>query len=137
MPGSLSAARRDGIDSGILLSDIVTHTSCHQGRPQHPFDKQQTLFLLQLCLAKLGLELVKKEQSTRVCAKNTPVLLLSETTKTENGFLNIARTQIVRLSGSLSLTRRPPSCWRRAPLGVWIPQPSSGTLCFGYLIGHA
>ena len=30
-----------------LLSDFVTQTSCRQGRNQHPFDKEQTLFLVQ------------------------------------------------------------------------------------------
>ena len=37
----------------------------------------------------------------------------------------------------LHLTRRPPSCWRRAPLDVWIPGSRNGILCPGYLIGHA
>ena len=64
-----------------LLSDFVTHTSCHQGRNQHPFEKEQTLFLVQLYLAVFRLELAKKEQCTSVCTKITPVLLLSETNK--------------------------------------------------------
>ena len=36
-----------------LLSDIVTHNSCHQGCHQHPFDEEQTIFLVQPCLAVL------------------------------------------------------------------------------------
>ena len=55
-----------------LLSYFVTHTSCRQRRNQHPSDKEQTLFLVQLCLAVFRLDLVKKEQ----CTKVTPVLLL-------------------------------------------------------------
>ena len=95
---------------------------------------------MQLCLAVFGLDRGRKEQCTRVCAEITPVLLLSETTKTGMGFLNIARmesTRIVRPSGSLNLTERPPSCWKRAPLALWIPGSGNGTLCPGYLIGHA
>ena len=53
----------------------------------------QTLFLVQLCLAVFRLDLVKKEQCTSVCTKNTPVLLLSETTKRQNLFLNCTRLE--------------------------------------------
>ena len=34
-----------------LLSDFITHSSCRQGRNHRPFDKEQTLFLVQLCVA--------------------------------------------------------------------------------------
>ena len=76
-----------------LLSDFVTHTICRQGRNQHPFDKEQTLFLVQLCLAVFRLALVKKEQCTSVCTKITPVPLLSETTLRQNWFLTCTRVE--------------------------------------------
>ena len=63
------------------------------GRHQHPFDKKQTLFLVQLCLAVLGLDPVGKEQCTCVCDKIILVPLLSETTKREDGSLNLARME--------------------------------------------
>ena len=70
-----------------------THTSCRQRGNHHPFDKEQTLFLVQLCLAVFRLDLVRKEQCTSVCTKITPVLLLSETTKRQNWFLNYTRVE--------------------------------------------
>ena len=76
-----------------LLSDFVTHTSCQQGRNHHPFDKEQTLFLVQMCLAVFRLDLVRKEQCTNVCTMITPVALLSETTKRQNWFLNWTRVE--------------------------------------------
>ena len=103
MPGSLSVAGRASILDVFqhlrthrhlqLLSDFVTHTCCRQGRNQHPSDKEQTLFLVQLCLAVLYLGLVKKEQCTSVCTKITPVPLLSKTTKRQNWFLNCTRVE--------------------------------------------
>ena len=103
MPGSLSVAGRASILDVFqhlrthrhlqLLSDFVTHTCCRQGRNQHPFDKEQTLFLVQLCLAVLYLGLVRKEQCTNVCTKITPVPLLSDTTKRQNWFLNCKRVE--------------------------------------------
>ena len=44
---------------------------------------------------------------------------------------------IVRLSGSLYDTSRPPSCWSLAPLAVWIPGSGNGVFCPGYEIGQA
>ena len=76
-----------------LLSDFVTYTSCRQGRYQHPFDKEQTLFIVQLCLAVFRLDLVRKEQCTSVCTKITPVPLLNDTTKRQNWFLNCTRVE--------------------------------------------
>ena len=103
MPGSLSLAGTSRhrlldvfqhlrtLEHLQLLSDFVTHTSCRQGRNQHPFDKEQTLFLVQLCLAVFRLDLAKKEQCINVCTKITPVPLLRETTKRQNWFLNCSR----------------------------------------------
>ena len=108
-----------------LLSDFVTYTSCRRGRYQHPFDKEQTFFLVQLCLAVFRLDLVRKEQCTSVCTKITPVPLLSETTKRQN--YTWESTRIVRTSGRLYVTSRPPSCWSRAPLAVWISGTGNGT----------
>ena len=69
---------------------LERHRLSHQLSPRAPsaslFDKEQTLFLVQPCLAVLCLDLVKKEQCTCVCAKITPVLLLSERNKREDGF---------------------------------------------------
>ena len=98
MPGSASVAGRDGIGPlhvahcgpiGIRNSCA----SCHQGRHQHPLDKEHTLFLVQLRLAVLGLDLVRKEQCACICTKITPILLLSETAKRDDGFLNIVRME--------------------------------------------
>ena len=50
-----------------LLNDFVTHTTCHEKHNQHPFDKEQTLFLAQLCLTVFRLDPVRKEQCTSVC----------------------------------------------------------------------
>ena len=41
--------------------------------------------------------------------------------------------RIVRPSGRLNITNRPPSCWTRAPIAVWIPGSGNCTLCPGYL----
>ena len=71
-------------------SNFATHTSCRQGRNQHPFDKEQTLFHVQLCSAKFRLDFVKREQCTSVCTKITPVSLLSER---QNWFLNCTRVE--------------------------------------------
>ena len=56
----------------------VIYTDNHR-----PFDKEQTLFLEQLCVATFGLGIVKKEQCSSICTKITPVPLLSETAKTK------------------------------------------------------
>ena len=45
-------------------------------------------------------------------------------------------TRIVRPSGSLYVTSRPPSCWSRAPLAVWSPGSGNGIFCPGYEIGQ-
>ena len=75
-----------------LLSDFITHSSCRQGRNHRPFDKEHTLFV-QLCVAAFRLGLVKKEQCSSICKKITPVLLLSETAKRQNWFLNCTRVE--------------------------------------------
>ena len=46
-------------------------------------------------------------------------------------------TRIVRHSGSFDVTIRPPSCWSRAPLGVWLPGSGNGIFRPGYVIGQA
>ena len=73
---------------------LERHRHSRQVSPKAPsasLEKGQTVFLVQLCLAVLDQDLVRKEQCTCVCAKITAVPLLSETTKREDGFLNIAR----------------------------------------------
>ena len=76
-----------------LLSGFVTHSSCRQGRNQHHLDKEQTVFLVRPCLTVFRLDLVRKEQCTSVCAKITPVPVLSNTTKRQDGFLNLTRVE--------------------------------------------
>ena len=71
-----------------LLSDFTTHSRCRQGRNHRPFDKEKTLFLVQLCVATFRLGLVKEEVCSSVCTKITPKPLLSETAKRQNLFLN-------------------------------------------------
>ena len=46
-------------------------------------------------------------------------------------------TRIIRPSGSLHVTSRPPSCWSRAQLAVWIAGSGNGIFCPGYVIGQA
>ena len=46
-----------------LLSDFITHSTCRQGRNHRPFDREQSLFLVQLCAATFRLGLARKEQS--------------------------------------------------------------------------
>ena len=46
-------------------------------------------------------------------------------------------TRIVRPSGSLYVTGRPPSCCNLAPLAVWIPRSGNGIFCPGYVSGQA
>ena len=62
--------------SAFATLERLRHSHHRQGRTQHPFDKEQTLFLVQLCLAVFRLVLVQKEQCTNVCAKITPIHLL-------------------------------------------------------------
>ena len=50
---------------------LSNQLSTCQGRNQHPFDKEQILFLVPLCLAVFRLDLVKKEQCASVCTKIT------------------------------------------------------------------
>ena len=56
----------------------VIYTDNHR-----PFDKEQTLFLEQLCVATFGLGIVRDEQCSSICTKITPVPLLSETAETK------------------------------------------------------
>ena len=90
-------------------------------RHQHPFYKEQTFFLVQLCFAVLCLNYVKKE-SVPVSARrssNTP----AERDNQGREWFFEHRThgesaRIVLASGSLNETSRPPSCWSRAPFAV-------------------
>ena len=128
----------------IVFKDLRTHwrlqllerlRHSHQGRNQHP------LFLVQLCLAVFRQDLVKKKQCTSVCTKITPVLLLSETNKRQNWFLNCTpRGKALELFVLLEVCMSPvvpPSCGSQAPLAVWIPGSGNDTFCPGYVSGQA
>ena len=80
------------------------------------------------CATVFGI--VRQEQCTSVCTKITPVLMLSETTKRQNWFLNCTRVEkhsncssfwkfVCHQSSSVML--------ESAPLAVWIPGSSNGT----------
>ena len=97
-----------------LLSDFITHSNCRQGRNHRPFDKEQTLFLVQLCVCMFRLGHVWKEQCSNICTKITPVPLLSETAKKQNWFLNCRRLE-KHSNLSTSGNSRTPSCCNLAP----------------------
>ena len=116
VPGSLSVAGRDG---------IVSCTSSSAGGVNRHLQLLSGIVTHTNCHQGCHQHPCNKEQIFLPCAK---VLGTSHARKS---------TRIVRTSGSLHLTRRPPSCWRRAPLALWIPRSRNGILCPGYLIGHA
>ena len=76
-------AYEEPIEARTLLRFIETPTATAKKKTEAN-DKEQTLFLVQLCLAMLGLDHVLREECTCVRAKITP--LLSGTTKKEDGF---------------------------------------------------
>ena len=124
-----------------LLSDFVTQTSCRQGRNQHPFDKEQTLFLVQLRLAVFRLDLVWKEQCTSVCTEDhssTPAERDGQETKlvSELHTLGKALELFVLLEVCMS-----PVVLRlvgvELHLQSWIPGSGNGTFCPGFEIGQA
>ena len=55
-----------------LLSDFVTHTSCRQGRYQHPFDKEQTLFLSATVFGCVSSGSCQEKNSVPVSARRSP-----------------------------------------------------------------
>ena len=116
VPGSLSIAGRDG---------IVSCTSSSAGGVNRHLQLLSGIVTHTNCHQGCHQHPCNKEPIFLPCTK---VLGTSHARKS---------TRIVRASGSLHLTRRPPSCWRRAPLALWIPRSRNGILCPGYLIGHA
>ena len=50
----------------FTLERLASLTSCRQGRNHHPFDKEQTLFLVPVRVPKFRLDLVRKEQCSSI-----------------------------------------------------------------------
>ena len=109
-----------------LLIDFITHSSCRQGRNHCPFDKEQTLFLEQLCLAVFRVEACQ-ERTVHQCLHEDHYSTPAERDKREKRtglFEPHTHERALGLSvpsESWTLTRRPVTCWRRARLAVWIP----------------
>ena len=61
--------------TGICISSATSSLTpaVVKGANHRPFDKEQTLFLVQLCVATFRLGLVRREQCSSVCTKITPV----------------------------------------------------------------
>ena len=123
---------------------LERHRHSHQLSPSAPPDEEQTLFVVQLRLGELGLDLVRKEVCTCVCAKITPVHLPSETTTRLDDFLNLTRMaqhsncpsfwKFVRHQSSSVTFESSPTCWvdsriRQRYFSFWILDRTCVKLC--------
>ena len=123
-----------------LLSDFVTHTSCRQGRHQHPFDKEQTLSFVQLCFTVFLQELVRKEQYQ--CQHEDDSSTPAERDNQETELVSELHTRGKSLELSVLLgVYMSPVVLRHVGVELHLHcgfQDQATTLfCPGYLIGHA